>query len=853
MTPETRALLEVTDLGSQAHRAVKARCRSGVPKARWITGALVLVAAMAGLTSLAPADVIIMKDGFVMRGMVHKEKTFIVDKGSGQVFPSDKPTGFFTVDTGARLIIFNSKQVQLVDEKDLDLTGGSKYERKIVRFDKWRVPAGVYDKITPWDSQWDRFITILSSEGRNKITQHLSVLTPLYARVEARHYNWNAHFLTSELDPEAVARLLYDHPDLKMTGAANDVDKRFKIVNFLIQASMYDRAAAELQTIAREFPDAGERLQAKRADFKKIVVARYMDMIELAQRTGRHRWAQMQLARVPVEDLDDNLQSRYRNLQSKYEDSNKNLRSARALVLDLRSRLSDPGARADFQDAVDCMLEELNLDSVAKLQTFLAEAQQGERDRAQNRAVTHTPEQLLSLAISGWLLGPGAADSKVDAASRLWRTRRFLLQYQETHDPTARQQLTKNFESQAGLPVDEVAALVKSLPPPLPYNGLQSPGNPWVLSLLPIPEAKLWDAVATAVLTTPATNFVIQASLPWSNRQGVNYLVQPPPEYAPGRSYPVLLALHEAGLSPADMMARWRDFAARHGYILVAPAWERYTKKGYQFTPEEQNGALDALRDLRRRFWVDPDRVFIAGWGEGANMALDVGLSHPDLFAGVVSICGRPKYFSQRYWRNSQYLPCYYVAGDQDGEVDKAIRSQFEQMMLRGYPSLFVEYKGRGQEWFPGELPSIFDWLDRKKRVFPYPELGRPGSPAPEGSEFSSMRPTDDRFYWLSGVKMGASHINDGRSWSNKIGAATLQARANDKNQFNVNARGFKRVIVWFAPTMVDFEKPLNVYVNSKLQWTRKKISPSLETLLEDLYQRGDHTQVYVAKLELSS
>ena len=351
----------------------------------------------------------------------------------------------------------------------------------------------------------------------------------------------------------------------------------------------------------------------------------------------------------------------------------------------------------------------------------------------------------------------------------------------------------------------------------------------------------------------PATHVALQSSLPWSIKQGVSYLVQAPPEYAPGRFYPVLIALHESGTEPAEALMRWGEFAARHGYFLVAPAWERFPKQPYQFTPEEQAGAVEVLRDLRRRFWIDADRVFVAGFAEGANMALDVGFSHPDLFAGVVSICGRPKQFSQRYWRNSQYLPCYLVDGDMDGDAVIAIRGRLEEMSPRGFPTLFVPCScaGRGQEWFPGELPAIFDWLDRKKRVLPYPELGRAGSGI-AGQEFYSMRPTDDRFYWLSGVGMNPRNINDGRQWSSKIGAATLQGKGSDKNQFNIDVRGFKRVVLWLGPTMVDFEKPLTVYVNGQRSMINKKVQPSMLTLLEDFYLRGDQSQVYVCKLEFT-
>src|SRR2546430_14318969 len=33
------------------------------------------------------------------------------------------------------------------------------------------------------------------------------------------------------------------------------------------------------------------------------------------------------------------------------------------------------------------------------------------------------------------------------------------------------------------------------------------------------------------------------------------------------------------------------------------------------------------------------------------------------------------------------------------------------------YTTLFRSYKGRGAEWFPGEVPMIFEWMRVKRRA----------------------------------------------------------------------------------------------------------------------------------------
>jgi predicted esterase len=819
---------------------------------RWALRLSVLALALAATPALADGGRVILKDGFVLEGNIHREKTIITENGTP--FKIDKANGFFAVDAGARSTIFSPKQVLKSEDTSGSRPGDSlRFARQLVNIEHFKLPPGVYEKITSWDKNWDRTLTLLANTGQKyKIDQRLTLLTPQYARVEAKRYNWTAYFLTSEMDPEVVKDLLYNHPDLKQTGDDKDAEKRFRVISFLIRAQMFDMAAAELNRLEKDYPAEKERVAVRRKDFQKFVVARFIDLIELASRTGRHNWAQTKLPTVPAESLDGNSQSRTRTLALKYEELNARLGAARTMLLSQLDKLSEGEHRSFFLEAIPELMRELNLESAARLETFTSQAQQAERDRAKHKAEAQTPEQLLALAITSWLLGSNTAEAKIESADRLWKTRRFLLRYLETPEQSARLQMLRSFESQGGTPVDEVAAVIKLLPPPLPYNGLMSPGNPWILGQLPFPETALWNVVATVFLKMPATHFAMRTSLPGNNRIVVNYLVQPPPEYAPGRFYPVLIALHENGLGPTDAIMRWGEYAARHGYLLVAPAWERYAKQPYQFTVEEQAGAIEVLRDVRRHFWVDSDRVCIGGFAEGANMALDVGYSHPDLFAGIVCVGGRPKHFSQRYWRNSQYLPCYFVGGELDGDAMVALRNVLQEMMPRGFPTLLTMYKGRGQEWYPGELNSIFDWLDRKKRVFPYPELGRGGVGGLHGQEFYSMRPTDDRFYWLSGSSLNSRNINDPHQWNPKSGAAFLQGKGSDKNQFNLNVNGFKRLVLWLSPSMIDFEKPMTIYLNGKRVPGIKKAQLSMQTMLEDFYQRGDQSQLYMSKIELA-
>src|SRR5262245_52280166 len=189
--------------------------------------------------------------------------------------------------------------------------------------------------------------------------------------------------------------------------------------------------------------------------------------------------------------------------------------------------------------------------------------------------------------------------------------------------------------------------------------------------------------------------------------------------------------------------------ATERGFIVAAPIWG---KGEYNFSPDEHEVVLETLRDLRRKYQVDSDRVFLTGFGYGANMAYDVGLSHPDLFAGVLPVCGSPEMHARRYATNGQYVPMFIVNGDHMGKAIQNTQTHLEKWILSGYPVLYLQYRGRGLEWFPVEVTNMLDWMALKKRNTPLTTLGS------RSHEFKTCRPTDNRFYWLTVDAINPAH-----------------------------------------------------------------------------------------------
>jgi pimeloyl-ACP methyl ester carboxylesterase len=301
--------------------------------------------------------------------------------------------------------------------------------------------------------------------------------------------------------------------------------------------------------------------------------------------------------------------------------------------------------------------------------------------------------------------------------------------------------------------------------------------------------------------------------------------------------------------------------AARNGYILAAPAWAG-VGGNYNYTSDEHVAVTELVLDLRRRYAVDSDRVFLTGYGEGGTMAFDIGLSHPDLFAGVVPINGRPKRSATVwYMRNAQYLPYYIVVSGRANDTVDFNRFVFENWLDRGYSSLMTVYQGRPMEFFPAELPFAFDWMNRKKRATGFPELGRNPNAGNNSEEFQTMRAGDNRFYWITAEEINERNLNSSVGTRNGTPAA-FTAQIRDGNHIVINSRGIKRMGVWLgrvwdpqagARTMIDFTKPVRITVNRVAYGREHMVTPSLTTMLEDLYKRSDRQRLFLAFEELKN
>ena len=278
--------------------------------------------------------------------------------------------------------------------------------------------------------------------------------------------------------------------------------------------------------------------------------------------------------------------------------------------------------------------------------------------------------------------------------------------------------------------------------------------------------------------------------------------------------------------------------ATRHGAIVIAPAWGRAHQTAYEYSAREHAIVLAALREACQRFAIDTDRVFLSGHSMGGDAAWDIGLAHPDLWAGVIAVSATADRYVHHYWKNAAALPLYFVGGELDGGTIQRNAVDLDRYFLKGYDATYVEYRGRGHDHFAEELLRLFDWMGRKRRKLP-PTI-----------EAVSMRPWDRFFWWLEFAEAPPKTVTLPVNWPPAKGAGPLEIEGQVTPGNTMAARcGGRGVRLWLGPEIVDMTRPVTVTLSGERLF-KGPVVPDERVLLEDLRRRGDRHHPFWAVVE---
>ena len=157
------------------------------------------------------------------------------------------------------------------------------------------------------------------------------------------------------------------------------------------------------------------------------------------------------------------------------------------------------------------------------------------------------------------------------------------------------------------------------------------------LALLPVLGAA--DAAGSRLTAKPVADAPASANTglrPLGLRQERDALLHVPESSAKFEKAPLVISLHGATRDADRGVSLFRELSDQLGFLLLAPASAEQTWDGITGDYGEDvkfiNRAMQRTYELRR---IDPARVAMAGFSDGASYSLSLGLANGDLFQAV--------------------------------------------------------------------------------------------------------------------------------------------------------------------------------------------------------------------------
>lgn len=209
----------------------------------------------------------------------------------------------------------------------------------------------------------------------------------------------------------------------------------------------------------------------------------------------------------------------------------------------------------------------------------------------------------------------------------------------------------------------------------------------------------------TRTATTSAKAGTHPLGLGEGGRDGVLHV---PDGLAPGPA-PLMLLLHGAGGTGRRQLGRMIDAINKAGVVVLAPDSRGATWDAIRGRFSDDVAFIGrALEKTFNAVAVDPDRLTIAGFSDGATYALSLGLLNGALFTRIAAFspgfgidgppAGKPKIFIS-HGTNDRVLP-----------IDRCSRAIVPVLEARGYQVTFREFSG-GHEIPATVRAEAFGWM----------------------------------------------------------------------------------------------------------------------------------------------
>ncbi|MBQ2683745.1 MAG: hypothetical protein IJH68_10935 [Thermoguttaceae bacterium] len=600
------------------------------------------------------------------------------------------------------------------------------------------------------------------------------------------------------------------------------LDDRLRIYQFYVQAELFDEAAEEMEEIINDFRDDKEnsdRLAVGLRMIRQLAADRLISELEMRRLAGQHRNVRALLTAFDEQGVAFEKTQTIKRMAQDCQAEDQRCADVVSQLKELLESLENEELKEQARPIVEEIAKELNPNTLERFSEY---------DLSRNDPSLNS-ESRLALALSGWIGGNIGTDTRLEIAVSMYRVRKLIRRYLLDQTDAGRQEIWESLQTEEASTPERVARILQLMKPPLPTKAgsKETPGE---------------YALETGSFESGRT---------------IHYLVQLPPEYDPNRKYPLVVTLHGENTTPAQQLDWWAGMrknddsharlgqAGRFGYIVLAPEWASGDERVWDYSPKQSAAVLYSLRDALQRFSIDTDRIFLSGHSAGGTGTWDLGIAHPDLWAGIIPICGEAVKYPHYLRKNAEFVPIYGVGGELDGGKLARSKTLLDEGMSRAFPfdMTFVLFKGRGNEPFSDEIIRIFQWMQLHRRNV---------APNTERTVWS-MRPWDNAFWNVEQLVFPSKMMILPFDWvgpiSHNFYAAETQFFKTQTNVIRVKSKS-ATARIGLSPEYVDFNQPIEVMFNGKrITPTSGIVLPDVRVQIEDARTRRDRQHPFWAIL----
>ena len=204
------------------------------------------------------------------------------------------------------------------------------------------------------------------------------------------------------------------------------------------------------------------------------------------------------------------------------------------------------------------------------------------------------------------------------------------------------------------------------------------------------------------------------------------YYMHVPPQYETGKRYPLVIWLHggvkgapaDAASSAIEMWQQALGEKWSNEVMVLAPACiaQDTTEDAFWWRDKGQRNVLHMLREVKQRFNVDDNKVFVTGMSDGGSGSFGFAGRRPDSFAGYFPLVGHPLVpasdGTRMFWENLKGAKIYAVSGGKDGLYPaKMVAGLVKQANENGASIEHKIYEEAGHDlsFAPKEMPIILE------------------------------------------------------------------------------------------------------------------------------------------------